>query len=106
MLDLIHTDVCGPSIGGSRYFVTFIDDHSRRIFVYFMKNKSEVFEKFKLFKAMVENQHERKIKAIRSDNGREYVNTQFNKLLEDNGIQRQLTVPYTPQHNGVAEREQ
>lgn len=58
ILDVIHTDVYGPfrtrSIGGSKYFVTFIDDKSRMIFVYFMKSKSEVFDKFKVFKAMVE----------------------------------------------------
>lgn len=73
LLELIHTDVCGPinkpSVGGSRYFVTFIDDMSRQIFVYFIKSKGEVFDKFKLFKAMVECQTDRKIKAIRSDNG-------------------------------------
>lgn len=108
VLDLIHMDVCGPmnkqSIGGSRYFVTFIDDFSRRIFVYFLKIKSEVFEKFKVFHAMAERQTGRKIKVIRSDNGREFVNAEFNKYLEQFGIKRQLSVPYTPQQNGVAER--
>lgn len=108
ILDKIHTDVCGPfntdSLGGSRYFLTFIDDHSRRIYVYFLKGKDEVFMKFKIFKEMIERQTSRKIKVIRSDNGREFVNGQFNEYLEKNGIIRELTVPYTPQQNGVAER--
>lgn len=92
------------SLGGSRYFVTFIDDKSRRIFIYFMKTKSEVFGKFKIFKQEVERQTGKKIKILRSDNGREYINNQFDSYLQDNGILRQLTVAYTPQQNGVAER--
>lgn len=58
LLDLVHTDVCGPmsvnSIGGSKYFVTFIDDHSREAFVYNIKSKSEVFAKFVQFKKFVD----------------------------------------------------
>lgn len=108
VIDLIHTDVCGPfsttSLGGSRYFLTFIDDCSRRMFVYFLKSKDEVFDKFVEFKNMVERQTERNIKSIRSDNGKEFVNKRFDKYLAEYGITRQLTVPYTPQQNGVAER--
>lgn len=108
LLELVHSDVCGPfrttSVGGSKYFVTFIDDKSRRIFVYFMRSKSEVFEKFKIFKAQVEKQTGCKIKSLRSDNGREYINSNFDLYLEKEGITRQLTVPHTPQQNGVAER--
>jgi len=107
-LQLVHTDVCGPfktaSIGGSHYFVTFIDDMSRRVFVYFLKGKDEVFEKFKTFKNMAEKQTGQKLKAIRSDNGREYVNKQFDQYLSENGIVRQLSTAYCPQQNGVAER--
>lgn len=108
LLEVVHSDVCGPfrikSVGGAKYFVTFIDDKSRRIFVYFMKNKSEVFDKFKIYKAQVENQTGCKIKTFRTDNGREYVNSSFESYLTVEGISRQLTVPYTPQQNGVAER--
>lgn len=108
LLELIHTDVCGPinvkSIGGSRYFLTFIDDKSRRIFVYFLKHKSEVLGKFKMFKTQVERQTGRRIKAIRSDNGGEYTGNDFENYLVECGIVRQLTVPYTPQQNGVSER--
>lgn len=108
VLELIHTDVCGPmnvkSPGGNRYFVTFIDDFSRKIYVYFMRAKSEVFEKFNLFKSYVECQTGQKIKTLRSDNGKEYINNDFINCLNKCGIKRQLTVPYTPQQNGVAER--
>jgi transposase InsO family protein len=107
-LEIVHSDVCGPmkytSIGGSNYFLTFIDDYSRMTFVYFLKSKDEVFEKFKEFKALVENQCGKKIKCLRNDNGGEYTSHLFTKFLKDNGIRHQKTVPYTPQQNGVAER--
>jgi hypothetical protein len=100
--------VWGPtkeaSMGGSRYFVTFTDDFSRKLWVYFMKQKSEVFSKFKLWKAEVENQTGRKIKYLRSDNGTEYTDSRFQKFCEEQGIQRHFSVRKTPQQNGVAER--
>ena len=72
-LDLIHSDVVGPmptkSINGCRYFLTFIDDCSRYCWIYFMKQKSKVFETFKVFKAMVENSFNKNIKSIRSNGG-------------------------------------
>ncbi|KAL0270911.1 UNVERIFIED_CONTAM: hypothetical protein PYX00_008181 [Menopon gallinae] len=107
-LDLVHSDICGPmkvrSLGGAKYFVTFIDDCSRYTEVYMLKNKSEVLEKFKIFKARAENITGRKIKYIRTDNAREYLSKEFNNLLERNGISRQLSAEYTPQQNGIAER--
>lgn len=79
ILELVHSDLCGPvtvdSFGGSRYFLTFLDDFSRKIFVYTIKRRSEVFEKFKEFKNFYENFAERKIKTLRSDNGGKYCNT-------------------------------
>ena len=73
ILDYIHTDVWGPtkkaSLGGKHYFVTFVDDFSRRVWVYTMKSKDEVFETFLEWKKMVENQTGMKIKVLRSDNG-------------------------------------
>ena len=81
ILDNVHIDVWHPtkdsSLGGSHYFVTFINDFSRKVWVYFMKQKSKVFEKFKLWKAEVENQTCRKIRYLRSDNDKEYTNSQF-----------------------------
>ena len=81
ILYLIHSDVSGlmptTSINGSRYFLTFIDDCSRFCWVYFMKQKSEVFEIFKVFKALIENSFRKKIKSIRSDNGGKYIKRYF-----------------------------
>ena len=107
-LELVHSDVWGPttvpSISGKQYFVTFIDDHSRKVWVYFLKYKSEVFEAFKIWKAMVENETGLKIKKLRTDNGGEYEDTRFKKFCYEHGIRMERTVPGTPQHNGVAER--
>jgi len=66
VLELIHSDVCGPmpssSISGYVYYVSLIDDYSRKTWVYFLKSKDEVFSKFKEFKALIENLSEIKIK--------------------------------------------
>jgi hypothetical protein len=109
LLELVHTDVCGPmrvnSLAGSRYFVTFIDDKSRWCEVFFMKKKSEVIEKFKEYKCLVEKKTERKIKTVRSDNGTEYTSHYLEDFLKQEGIRHELTVEYTPQQNGVAERK-
>jgi hypothetical protein len=76
VLELIHSDVCVsmPSIyvSGYVYYVSFIDDYSRKTWVYFLKSKDEVFGKFKEFKTLIENLSERKIKILRLDNGGEY----------------------------------
>ena len=69
-----------------------------------MKYKSESFEKFKEFKNEVEKQTGKNIKSLRSDRGGEYLSTEFQEFLKENGIISQLTPPYTPQLNGVAER--
>ena len=80
-LQLVHTDVCGPmqtqSIGGSRYLITFIDDYFRFCRTYFMKHKSEAIEKFKEFKAHAEKESGMTIKALRSDQGGEYMSEEF-----------------------------
>jgi len=109
LLELIHTDVCGPmrtpSHHNNRYFILFIDDFSRMTWVYFLKAKSEVFGIFKKFKALVEKQSGKQIKVLRTDRGKEYTSREFDKFCEDEGIERQLTVAYTPQQNGVSERK-
>lgn len=108
MLEIIHSDVCGPmesmSLGGSKYFVIFEDDFNRMVFVYFIKTKDQVFDCFKDFKNMVENQKGRKIKMLRSDNGGEFCNRVFENYLKGNGIIHQKTNPYTPEQNGMSER--
>jgi len=68
------------------------------------KTRNEILAKFKEFKAFDESQSGKKLKALRSDNGREYLSKAFQSILTENGINRQLTVPHTPQQNGVAER--
>ena len=89
-LDLIHSDVAGPmptnSINGCRHFLTFIDDCSRYCWIYFMKLKSEVFETFKSFKAMVENSFNKKMKSIIFDKGGEYIKVYFHSFYESEGI--------------------
>uniref|UniRef100_A0A251T6N3 Putative zinc finger, CCHC-type n=1 Tax=Helianthus annuus TaxID=4232 RepID=A0A251T6N3_HELAN len=108
-LQLIHSDICGPmrteSIGGCRYFITFIDDYSRKTWVYFLKLKSEALSYFKLFKALSENQSDHTIKTLRTDRGGEYCGKSFQEYLNANGIHHQLTNSYSPQQNGVAERK-
>lgn len=107
-LDLIHSDLAGPmemeSYGGKKYLFTLIDDCTRKVFGYFLKSKDEVPDIFAEFCIMVQNQADRKIKVLRSDNGGEYCNDRFKKILRDYGIRHELTVPYSPQQNGVAER--
>ena len=75
-MELIHSYVCGPfpstSLSGYEYYVTFIDDYSRKTWIYFLKTKDEVFEKFKEFKALIANQSERRIKTLIIDNGGKY----------------------------------
>jgi transposase InsO family protein len=108
ILELIHSDVFGPipipSLGKSVYYVSFIDDFSRNTWIYFLRKKSEVFDKFKEFKALVENQTEKKIKVLRTDNGGEFYGNEFKEFCKKCGIARQKTTPYTPQQNGVVER--
>jgi len=107
-LQLIHTDLAGPmkttSLGGARYYLLFIDDYSRYTMVYILRQKSETFSKFREYKALVENYHDKKIKALRSDNSGEYTSHQFAKFLRDSGISHEKTAPYSPEQNGVSER--
>lgn len=127
LLELVHSDLCGPieqsSLGGARYFITFIEDFSRKVFVYFLPSKTGILEVFQSFKSLVQNQAgcniqeiqprsskivEDKggnmIKILRTDNGGEYVNREFQNYLRSCGIRFQTTCPYTPQQNGLAER--
>jgi hypothetical protein len=109
ILDLIHTDVCGPMsstwLTGSLYYVVFIDDFSRKSWIFFMKTKGQVFNRFQEFKALVENQTGKKIRVLRSNNGGEYTSKEFMDFCAGEGIRRELTVPYNTQQNGVAERK-
>ncbi|CAL9012563.1 unnamed protein product [Prunus brigantina] len=89
----------------ARWFVTFIDDCTRMTRVPFSKTKGEVSSRFQQFYQMVETQFHAKIQVLRSDNDGEFLNHDLNQFLQDYGIIRQRSCPYTPQHNGVAERK-
>ena len=108
VLELVHSDVMGPmtprSKGGSRFIVTFVDDFSRFVCVYPMKAKAEVLERFKEFKSMMEGVTGSRVRCLRSDNGGEYCSKQFQGFCLHHGIIRQMSTPYTPQQNGLAER--
>ncbi|GJS45163.1 gag-pol polyprotein [Tanacetum coccineum] len=106
VIELVHSDVWQApvlSLGGTKYFVSFIDDYSRRCWVYPIKKKSDVFEVFKVYKARVELDSGKNIKCLRTDNGGEYTGDEFNTFYKQEGIKRQFTTAYTPQQNGVAE---
>jgi len=100
VLDLIHSDVYGPiamkSLGGNQYYVTFIDDFSRKTWLYLLKNKDKVYEKFQEFKNEVENLIERKIKTLRFDNGGEYTSKELIAFYKEAGIKKELIFPYNP----------
>ena len=89
MLDLVYSDVCGhmktKTLGGSLYFVTFIDDHSRKIWVYTLKIKDQVLDVFKQFHALVERQSGEKLKCIWTNNGGEYSGP-FDEYCRQHGI--------------------
>lgn len=101
-LDLIHTDVCGPlqtkTPANKRYILTFIDD-------YLLETKDQAAMFIKNYVELTKTQHGNKPKIIRSDRGKEYVNKYLQDYLRTEGIKIQLTAPYSPQQNGVAERK-
>lgn len=109
VLELIHSDNCGPikpsSNGGKKYLITFIDDYTRKTWVYFLQEKSEAFGIFKSFKARVENKTGKTIKTLRTYRGGEYCSKTFEHFCINHGIRRELTSAYTPQQNGVSERK-
>ena len=82
------------SLSGYAYYVSFIDDFSRKTWIYFMKNKS-----------LIKNHTEKNIKTIRSDNGGEFTSNEYKELCKEAGIKRELSTPYNPQQNGVAEHK-
>ena len=108
ILELIHSDLMGPlkpqTLQGKSYVLTFIDDCSRRSWIYLLKSKDETLEKFKIWKNMVENGTDRRMKVLRTDNGGEFVSKSFKDYLQEQGIEHQTTVPRSPQQNGLAER--
>jgi len=101
------------SVDGYDSFITFTDDYSHFGYIYPIKERLEALDKFTIFKAEVQNQHDKRIKIVRSDRGGEYygphtpfgqVPGPFARFLQENGIVAQYSMPGEPQQNGVAER--
>lgn len=107
-LDYLHSDLWGPTntqtMSGGRYFMSIIDDYSRKVWLIILKTKDEAFCKFKEWSIEVENTTGRKIKHLRTDNGLEFLSGEFNEFCKTKGIVRHRTIPGTPQQNGVAKR--
>lgn len=108
-LDLVHCDLWGPSPITSkddyRYYVSFVDDHSRFTWFYPFKTKTRFYEVLKSFIKLVQTQFSRKIKVFQSDGGSEFVNHHVKAIFDENGTFHRLSCPYTPQQNGRAERK-
>ena len=102
-LELVYSDILGPfevpSLNGSKFAITFIDEHSKYSVVKFMSKKSQAFEKFKEYVAESGTPQ-----RLRTDNGAEYTSKQFKDYCRDSKIKQEFPVPETPQQNGVAER--
>lgn len=107
-LELIHGDLCGPITpikpAKKRYIFVLVDDYSRYMWSILLNEKGETFEKFKKFKAIVEQEKGATIGIFRTDRGGQFVTNEFQSYCEENGITRQLTAPYSTQQNGVLER--
>ncbi|GJV02434.1 putative ribonuclease H-like domain-containing protein [Tanacetum coccineum] len=108
-LQLIHMDLFGPtsirSIDHKYYCLVITDDYSRFCWVFFLETKDETYPILKNFISLVENQLNKKVKAIRCDNGIEFKNAKLIELCGEKGIQRDYSNARTPQQNGVAERK-
>jgi transposase InsO family protein len=108
VLRRVHTELCGPitpqSVGGARYFTIFVNEATEMTHINFLKDKASetVNETFKEYKNLVENELNRKIKRVRSDNGGEYIGAPFKNYLKKHGIKHKLKAPYSPEQNGVS----
>jgi transposase InsO family protein len=107
-LQVVHGDLVGPitpaTNGGARYFLTLVDQFSGHISTKILKLKSDALEAIKVYIAYVERQTGRKLKKLVTDGGGEFVNKALTEILTQAGIQHNISPPYTPQHNGFAER--
>lgn len=108
VLQLVHGDLCGPitpaTSGGNKYFLLLVDDFSRAMWVYMIRNKNDALDAFKKFCLLVEDGLEKKIRILRTDRGGEFTSKEFEKYCEEARIARHYTAPYSPQQNGVVER--
>jgi hypothetical protein len=106
---LIHADLWGPapitSSTGFRFYLVLVDDFTKFTWTFFLKHKSDTFQIFTQFQAMVNTQFSLPIKVLRTDCGGEFTSNAFNQFCANKGIIHQLSCPHTPQQNGVAERK-
>jgi len=106
--EIIYSDIMGPineSINKSRYLITFIDDFSRKAWIYPLESKTEASNTIINFIKFINNQYpENKIKTFKSDNAKEYNNKKIKNFCKRNGINKIFSPPYNPQNNGIAER--
>ncbi|KAL0309706.1 UNVERIFIED_CONTAM: Retrovirus-related Pol polyprotein from transposon TNT 1-94 [Sesamum radiatum] len=109
IFDLVHMDLWGPykanSISGCTYLLTLVDDHSRCLWIFLLKQKNQVPTVLHSFCSMVQNQFGKGIKIFRSDNGSEFINQECRMLCANFGIIHQTSCSYTPQQNGRVERK-
>uniref|UniRef100_A0A1J3F7G4 Retrovirus-related Pol polyprotein from transposon TNT 1-94 n=1 Tax=Noccaea caerulescens TaxID=107243 RepID=A0A1J3F7G4_NOCCA len=108
-LGYVHADLWGspnvtPSLSRKQYFLSIVDDKTRKVWLMFLSTKDETFLKFCEWQELVQNQVNKKVKVLRTDNGLEFCNTRFDDHCKAHGIERHRTCTYTPQQNGVAER--
>ena len=81
----------------NKYYVIFVDECSRKCWILFIQKKDQTFSKFLEFKALVEKDSRKKLKALRSDNGGEYISNEFKNFYSKERIQRELIAPHNPQ---------
>lgn len=107
--EVIHTDVSGrmsvESLNQNRYFLTFKDDATSYRHVYFIRHKSDVFEKFREFEKLISNKFGRSMRKLKSDHGGEYIGDDMKEYLKSRGITSEKSAPYTPEQNGFIERD-
>jgi hypothetical protein len=107
--ECVVSDLVGPmqvnSVGGARYYVLFKDVYSKYKTVYFLKHKSETANCFLEYTKMLTTDTGLHVKLLRCDGGTEFINSQMNTILTSLGIKLQTSAPYTPEQNGIAERD-
>ena len=108
ILELVHSSVCrlmtSISIGGVRYFLTFIDNFLCKICMYVLKTKNEVLTRFRKWRTLLERQSEHVMMVLRMDNSGKYMSKTFDDFLSKHGIAWQASSPYALQQNSVMER--
>ncbi|CAI7912342.1 unnamed protein product [Closterium sp. NIES-54] len=108
-LAVVHIDLCGPfrvaAKDGSLYFLLLKDRHTRFVWVMPVAKKSDVLREFQKWLVLVERQAKKSVLMLRSDRGGEFLGKEFTDFVDGKGIVHDLTCPYTPQQNGMAEQE-